>query len=56
MLKLMRLLGPTRSPWRRSSWWVFFQSMGDLYLPNLMSDIVTWHHERDIDYIVRTGL
>ena len=46
-----------RNPHRRGHCIVFLQSMGDLYLPNLMSDIVNRGiTNRDIDYITRTGL
>ncbi len=57
MLKLMRLLRPYAIPVAAVLVVVFFQSMGDLYLPNLLSDIVNVGITNgDIDYIVRTGL
>jgi ATP-binding cassette subfamily B protein len=57
MLKLMKLLRPYAIPVAAVLVVVFFQSMGDLYLPNLMSDIVNKGITNgDIDYIIQTGL
>jgi ATP-binding cassette subfamily B protein len=57
MLKLLKLLGPYAVPVTAVFIVVFLQSMGDLYLPNLMSDIVNVGITNgDVDYIVRTGL
>jgi ATP-binding cassette, subfamily B, multidrug efflux pump len=57
MLRLMRFLRPYAAPIGAVLIVVFWQSMGDLYLPTLMSDIVNKGiTNNDINYIVRTGL
>jgi ATP-binding cassette, subfamily B, multidrug efflux pump len=57
MLKLMKLLRPYTVPIVAVIIVVFLQAMADLYLPNLMSDIVNRGiTNADIDYITRTGL
>jgi len=57
MLKLMKLLRPFTVPIVAVFVVVFCQCMCDLYLPNLMSDIVNKDiTNNDIDYIMRTGL
>jgi len=56
MLKLLKYLKPYTIPVAGVFVLVFFQAMSNLYLPNLMSDIV--NHgitNSDIDYIIRTG-
>jgi ATP-binding cassette, subfamily B, multidrug efflux pump len=57
MLKLMKLLRPYTVPIVAVIIVVFLQAMADLYLPNLMSDIVNRGiTNADIDYITKTGL
>lgn len=57
MLKLMKMLRPFAVPIAAVFVIVFCQCMCDLYLPNLMSDIVNKGiTNNDIEYIVRTGL
>ncbi len=57
MLKLFRGLAPYRTPIAAAFVVIFAQSMSDLYLPNLMSDIVNKGIVNgDIDYILGTGL
>ncbi|MBN1413165.1 MAG: ABC transporter ATP-binding protein [Spirochaetales bacterium] len=56
MLKLLKYLKPYWIPVTAVFILVFFQSMAQLYLPNLMSDIVNHGITNgDIDYIIRTG-
>ena len=56
MIKLFRLLKPYRIPIAATVIIVFAQVMGNLYLPNLMSDIVNKGiTNSDIGYILRTG-
>lgn len=57
MLKLFRYLKPFRMPIVFVLLLVFFQSLSDLYLPNLMSKIVdTGIVQGDVPYIWRVGL
>jgi ATP-binding cassette, subfamily B, multidrug efflux pump len=57
MLKLLKLLRPYAIPIAAVITVVFFQCIGDLYLPTLMSDIVNKGiTNSDIDYILSTGL
>ena len=57
MLKLFRMLKPYRIPIAAIFVVVFFQCMGDLYLPTLMSDVVNKGITNgDVNYIFRTGL
>ncbi len=56
MLKLFRFLKPYRTPIFVIFVLVFFQSMSQLYLPTLMSDIVNKGIiNGDVDYILRIG-
>ena len=56
MLKILRLLKPYRVPVLAIFIVVFSQSMGDLYLPTLMSDIVNKGiTNNDINYIFSSG-
>lgn len=56
MLKLLKNLKPFSLSIMAVLVLVFFQSMSDLYLPNLMSDIVnTGIVKGDTNYIIRTG-
>ena len=56
MLKILRLLKPYRVPVLAIFVVVFGQSMGDLYLPTLMSDIVNKGiTNNDINYIFSSG-
>ncbi len=56
MLKLLRLLKPYRIPIAATFVIVFFQCMGDLYLPTLMSNIVNKGiSNNDVNYIISTG-
>ena len=56
MLKLFRFLKPYTIPVVAVVVLVFFQSIGDLYLPTLMSDIINHGITNgDIDYIFKTG-
>ncbi len=56
MLKILRLLKPYRIPVLATFVVVFGQSMGDLYLPTLMSDIVNKGiTNNDINYIFSSG-
>jgi ATP-binding cassette, subfamily B, multidrug efflux pump len=57
MLKLLKYLRPYSIPIAAVITVVFFQCMGDLYLPTLMSDVVNKGITNgDVDYILRTGL
>jgi ATP-binding cassette subfamily B protein len=57
MFKLMKMLRPFSVPIAAVMIIVFCQCMCDLYLPNLMSDIVNnGIQNNDIEYIVHTGL
>jgi ATP-binding cassette, subfamily B, multidrug efflux pump len=57
VLKLLRMLRPFSVPVAAVLVIVFCQCMCDLYLPNLMSDIVNKGiTNNDIEYITRTGL
>jgi ATP-binding cassette subfamily B protein len=57
MLKLMRFLKPYGIPVAAVIVVVFFQSMGDLYLPTLMSNIVNKGITNgDVPYIINTGI
>jgi ATP-binding cassette subfamily B multidrug efflux pump len=56
MIKLLRFLKPYTVPVGAVVVLVFFQSMADLYLPTLMSDIVNIGITNgDVSYIIRTG-
>ncbi len=56
MLKLLRFLKPWSAPIAAAVVIVFAQCMSDLYLPNLMSDIVNKGiTNSDVGYIARTG-
>ncbi len=57
MLRLFRMLKPWWIPIAATLVVVFAQSMSDLYLPNLMSDIVNKGITNgDVNYILSTGL
>lgn len=57
MLKLLRMLNRYRIPALATVVAVFGQSMGNLYLPTLMSDIVnSGITNNDVNYIIATGL
>lgn len=57
MLKILGILRPYRIPVVAIVMLVFTQSMADLYLPNLMSEIVNKGiSSGDVGYILRTGL
>src|SRR5579871_4262039 len=56
MIRLYRFLRPFRAAIVAILILVFLQSLSDLYLPTLMSDIVdTGIFKQDINYIVRIG-
>ena len=56
MLRLLRMLRPFSIPIAAVIVVVFLQSMGDLYLPTLMSDIVNKGiTNSDVDYIMQMG-
>jgi ATP-binding cassette subfamily B multidrug efflux pump len=56
MLKLLKHLKPYSLPIAAVFVLVFAQSMAELYLPNLMSDIVNHGITNgDVSYIIRTG-
>jgi ATP-binding cassette subfamily B multidrug efflux pump len=56
MLRLFYLLKPYRIPLSAVFVVIFAQVMGDLYLPNLMSDIVNKGiTNSDVNYIISTG-
>ena len=56
MIRLFRFLKPYTIPIVAAVLLVFFQSLAELYLPTLMSDIVnTGIINGDINYIVKTG-
>ena len=56
MIRLFRFLKPYRFPLALVFVLVFFQSLANLYLPNLMANIVDYGIiKRDNGYILRTG-
>ncbi|MBN1696948.1 MAG: ABC transporter ATP-binding protein [Spirochaetales bacterium] len=56
MLRLLKFLKPYTIPVCAVVILIFFQCMAELYLPNLMSDIVnTGITKGDTDFIIRTG-
>lgn len=57
MIKLLRFLKPYKVPVAAVLLFLFFQSLAELYLPTLMSDIVdTGIVKGDIQYILRVGI